>query len=152
MSKNKKLKKQNKELFLSKNKYSEKYYSFDFSFLTDDPKYSFYNIQGNGNITTKVVRSFFEKLKRLSEMPISMISQQNKRHGFEMLQRSRFKKKSIFKEIDKKITPTEDMSYHIFRFGSEKYRIICKQCEQDGRDTTLYVIAIDWDLSTYDHD
>lgn len=151
MSKNKKLKIQTPKAVLQPKKFQEKFFSLDFSCLTDDVRYNFYDMRKNGNIDFKSLRDFFNKLEKISLLSIAQISQLDRKNGFELLNRNNFKVKSIFSKIDKKYPFTKDMAYHVFRFGAQEHRIICKQCEKEGYDTVLFVLAIDWDLSTYRH-
>ncbi len=125
---------------------TDKYYTFNFCFLTDDKHYSLKYFDSNNREVAYILQQLFDKLKIIGETPILEFVNKPKDSGLEYIERSSFKTKTIFKIIDKKFQATKETKYLVMRFNSQKCRIICKQ-----QDTVLYILGLDFDLSTYNH-
>ena len=120
---------------------------FSFEYATDNKNYSMKKLKA-GTEKSNVFDALLDKLAVLSKVGIKELQELPRESGFEKIPWSRFKApvQQIFDGID---VVSKDSKLTVFRFGSQKYRLLCKD---DVRHSNLmYVIAIDLDHSAYDH-
>lgn len=113
--------------------------------LTGNKNYNFEYFTHNVRDKNKAHESFLRWIAKVQDQTWLELTQQNKRTGLETLENHRFSFQG--KDIQKYVSP--DTKMYVFRFHSEKYRIIGFK---DSRcSNTLHIVGFDFDYSAYDH-
>ena len=123
-----------------------KYPVFSFQYIDLSSKqFSIEYFQKNKGLPiVSVFGSLFDKLKRISSVPILDLADTGKVAAFETLSYSQFDQKlqNLFRSVQ--LAP--DAKLTVFRFCQQKCRLICS-----SDDNIFYILAFDFNFSAYDH-
>lgn len=126
---------------------SEEGLCFSWKLAASSGKFALYNVEADKN--ERLIRSdaLMERLKELSGYSLRKLLLMGKRTGLETLPLSCFV--PAIENMDGVRELGRDDKLYVFRFGKQKYRLICRkrECALDVFD----VLAADWDYSAYDH-
>ena len=95
----------------------------------------------------KVIQKLFEKLQEISNLTWSELQNRPKETGYEMIPISEFN--INFKNIKDDLKLSDDSKIIVFRFNSQKCRILGVRSNECS--SILYIVGYDWDYSAYNH-
>lgn len=130
----------------------DEFYSFSFAYLSEDSQYGT-NYFGNKNTRDGFVmyQELMARLRVLSSIPITNILDMNKIQGLEYMPIKYFchSIQNTCRQLQNNQDACDTQKLIIFRFGKQKYRMICVKAKEISG--LLYVIAFDFDYSAYNH-
>lgn len=90
----------------------------------------------------------FERMIQLSHVSIMKARAEGKIQGCEPIKYGKFntQMKTVLDNIE---IIQKDSTLSVFRFGNQKYRMICKS--DDAHANVLYIIGFDIDFTAYNH-
>ena len=121
--------------------------SFRFDRITTNKNYNF-NYFKDKSEKLKSLAALFEKLQILTSKSLPDLTLERKISGCETIPINNFKENARRAFMNSDIV-SSDSSLVIFRFASQKYRIICKTAIDDN--SILYILGFDFDFSAYNH-
>lgn len=131
---------------------SKEYYSFSFAYLSEDSQYG---IGYFGNKKSKdgflMYQDLMRKVKCISQTPIIDILDMDKSAGLEQISIKYFSTaiQHLHQIMEKQERIQNTQKLIIFRFGKQRYRMICTKDENNHN--LLYILAFDFDYSAYNH-
>ena len=120
---------------------------FSFEYLSDNKNYSMKRFKA-GTEKSNVFDTLLDKLSELSKVSIKELQGQPKKSGFEKIPWSQLNL-PLQQICDNINIITKDSKLTVFRFGNQKYRLLCK--DDVNHSNLLYIIALDLDFSAYNH-
>lgn len=119
---------------------------FSFAHMTKNKRYSLAHMEKFRGSAAPILESLFALLEDLSLASLESIERLDKFHGgYECIPTEQMKA-VITDNLEQEQIPAELI---VFRFGREKYRLICAQ--QNETPQVLSVLGFDLDHSLYNH-
>ena len=120
---------------------------FSFAHFTSNKGYSMRFFKG-GTEKANAFDALFDRLTELSQVSVKSIQGYPKESGFEKIPWNQLNT-SVQQICDNVDVVSRDSKLTVFRFGSQKYRLLCK--DDVIHSNLMYVIALDLDFSAYNH-
>lgn len=121
-----------------------KYVTFSFDRMLTKGDYSFEYFKKDTRGSSEAYRDLLDKFQKLSEITVLELMGQGKKQGFELLDVCMLA--DTIQNHCENNQITKDSKVAIFRFSSQKYRMICYMV-----DNVFHVLAFDFNLSAYNH-
>lgn len=119
--------------------------SFKYSIQTK--KYTIKKVIQAKDKCNKKMEKLFEKLEEISKLTWNELQNRPRETGYEMIPISEFN--INLEDIKRQLKLSDDSKIIVFRFGSQKYRLLGVRSQECS--SILYIIGYDWDYSAYDH-
>lgn len=121
---------------------------FGFSYMSFDSSHGFEYFRKSASDKCKAYEHLHKRLYELSQITVTEARDRGKTAGLEKIPLKQMSNKIQSICIQENLA-TDETKLTVFRFGQQKYRIICK--DDIYQPNLMHVIAFDFDYSAYNH-